>query len=260
MDIKKNYENLIELQKVLTNRFKLEEKTKELPKMLSSRTEVLNRLKKSYLLKHDQFKKLEENIFSHQRLMGELSLQQKKLSERIKIVSTQREYESLDTEIVTAKKKEEEYRFNLLQDQRVIEDLRSALEKDEISIKQQEEDIVKEEERINNELQKINKELNGLLKKEDDLSAGMDENIKYKFERIVRNKDDIGIVSVSSGHCNGCYLTIPAEFINKIRESKEIQFCPNCSRILYYDENPDNIFALDDGLEEDDSEFFNGEV
>ena len=43
MDIKKNYENLIELQKILTNRFKLEEKTKELPKMLSSRTEVLNR-------------------------------------------------------------------------------------------------------------------------------------------------------------------------------------------------------------------------
>ncbi len=259
MDIKKNYENLIELQKILTKRFKLEEKMKELPKMLSTRTEVLNRLKKSYLSKHDQFKKLEENIFSHQRLMGEISLQQKKLTEKIKIVSTQREYETLDVEIINAKKKEEEYRFNLLQDQRVIEDLRSALEKDEISIKQQEEDIVKEEERIKAELQKINKELNGLLKKEEDLSSGMDENIKYKFERIVRNKDDVGIVSVSRGHCNGCYLTIPIEFINKIRESKEIQFCPNCSRILYYDESPDNIFALEDGAEEDDSKFFEDE-
>jgi predicted nucleic acid-binding Zn-ribbon protein len=259
MDIKKNYENLIELQKILTKRFKLEEKMKELPKMLSTRTEVLNRLKKSYLSKHDQFKKLEENIFSHQRLMGEISLQQKKLTEKIKIVSTQREYETLDVEIINAKKKEEEYRFNLLQDQRVIEDLRSALEKDEISIKQQEEDIIKEEERIKTELQKINKELNGLLKKEEDLSSGMDENIKYKFERIVRNKDDVGIVSVSRGHCNGCYLTIPIEFINKIRESKEIQFCPNCSRILYYDESPDNIFALEDGAEEDDSKFFEDE-
>ena len=259
MDIKKNYENLIELQKILTKRFKLEEKMKELPKMLSTRTEVLNRLKKSYLSKHDQFKKLEENIFSHQRLMGEISLQQKKLTEKIKIVSTQREYETLDVEIINAKKKEEEYRFNLLQDQRVIEDLRSALEKDEISIKQQEEDIVKEEERIKAELQKINKELNGLLKKEEDLSTGMDENIKYKFERIVRNKDDVGIVSVSKGHCNGCYLTIPIEFINKIRESKEIQFCPNCSRILYYDESPDNIFALEDGAVEDDSKFFEDE-
>ena len=132
VDMKKNYENLIELQELLTKRFKLEEKMKELPKILSSRVEVLNRLKKSYLTKHDQFKKLEENIFSHQRLMGELSLHQKKLVEKIKIVSTQKEYESLDVEILNAKKKEEEYRFNLLQDQRVIDDLRSALEKDEI--------------------------------------------------------------------------------------------------------------------------------
>jgi len=127
--IKSVYDNLLQLQTILTERFKLEEKKEELPKMLSSRMEVLNRLKKSYLSKHDQFKKLEENIFSHQRLMGDLSLHQKKLVEKIKIVSTQREYESLDSEISQAKKKEEEYRFHLLQDQRVIEDLRSALEK-----------------------------------------------------------------------------------------------------------------------------------
>jgi len=178
MDMEKNYTNLLSLQDILTERFKLEQKMEELPKMLSSRVEVLNRLKKSYLSKHEQFKKLEDNIFSHQRLMGELSLQQKKLAEKVKIVSTQKEYESLDNEIAMAKKKEEEYRFRLLQDQRVIDDLRSALEKDEISIKQQEEDIVKEEERINAELEKIKKETEELSKKEDSLTSEMDENIR----------------------------------------------------------------------------------
>jgi len=256
MDMKKNYENLLELQQILTKRFKLEEKMRELPKMLSTRTEVLNRLKKAYLSKYEQFKKLEESIYSHQKLMGELSLQQKKLSEKIKIVNSQKEYESLDTEIETAKKKEEEYRFNLLQDQRVIDDIRNALEKDEISIKQQEEDILKEEERIKAELEKIKGELDGLLLKEKELTKEMDENIIYKFERIVKNKDDIGIVSVSKGHCNGCFLTIPAEFINKIRDNKEIQFCPNCSRILYYDDKPENLFALDNDSSENDSDYF----
>ena len=256
MEIKKSYENLIELQKILTEKFKLEEKIEELPKILSSRVEVLNRLKKSYLIKHDQFKKLEENIFSNQKLMGELLLHQKKLTERVKIVSTQREYESLDNEIAIAKKKEEEYRFHLLQDQRVIEDLRGALEKDEISIKQQEDDIKKEEQRIKSELTKIQKDHDHLFEKQKSLTLEMDENIFYKFERIVKNKDGIGIVSVSKGHCNGCFLMIPLEYINKIRENKEIQFCPNCSRILYYDEKQDNIFALEDEIEEDDSEYF----
>lgn len=250
------FDNLLELQSILTERFKMEEKKEELPKMLSSRTEVLNRLKKSYLSKHDQFKKLEENIFSHQRLMGDLSLHQQKLTEKIKIVSTQREYESLDSEISQAKKKEEEYRFHLLQDQRVIEDLRGALEKDELSIKQQEEEIVKEQERIKVEMSKIQVELDKLKKEEEKLTSEMDENIRYKFERIVKNKNGVGIVSVSKGHCNGCYISIPAEFINMIRENKNIQFCPNCSRILYYQEGSEDIFAIDEDVVEDDSEYF----
>jgi len=256
MEMKEIYTNLLSLQEILTKRFKLEEDMEELPKMLSSRIEVLNRLKKSYLSKHEQFKKLEENIFSHQRLMGELTLHQKKLAERVKVITTQREYESLDNEISMAKKKEEEYRFHLLQDQRVIEDLRNALGKDEISIKQQEDDIVKEEERIKAELNKIKKQHDELLKDEEKLTKELDDNIRYKFERIVKNKDGIGIVSVSKGHCNGCCLSIPSEFINKIRENIEIQFCPNCSRILYYDSNPDDIFAIDEDFVENDSDYF----
>jgi predicted nucleic acid-binding Zn-ribbon protein len=256
MEMQEIYTNLVDLQKILTERFKLEEKMEELPRMLSSRIEVLNRLKKSYLAKHEQFKKLEENIFSHQKMMGELSLHQKRLSEKVKAISTQREYEALDNEIAMAKKKEEEYRFHLLQDQRVIEDLRGALSKDEIAIKQQEEDIVKEEERIKSELDKIKKEHEALLKNEENLTKEIDENIRYKFEKIVKNKDGIGIVSVTKGYCNGCYLAIPAEFINKIRENKEIQFCPNCSRILFYDDNPESLFAIDQMEEEDINDFF----
>ncbi len=259
MKMTSTYDNLIELQKLLTIRFKLEEKIEELPKMLSSRREVLNRLKKSYLLKHDQFKKLEQNIFSHQKLMGELTLQQKKLNEKVKIVSTQKEYEHLDNEIAVAKRKEEEYRFHLLQDQRVIDDLRNALEKDEIAIKQQEEEIQKEDDRIKLELVSVEKELEKIKKKESDLTHEVDENVRYKFERIVKNKEGVGIVKVIKNYCSGCYLTIPLEFINKIRDNVGIQFCPNCSRILYYEESDDNIFALEEGIEDSDNEFFDEE-
>lgn len=256
MEMNQTYQNLIELQQLLIERFKLEEKMKELPKMLATRKEVLNRLKKSYLMKHDQFKKLEQNIFSHQRMMGELSLQQKKLSEKVKIVTSQKEYEHLDNEIAMAKRKEEEYRFHLLQDQRVIEDLRNALEKDEMAIKQQEDEIQREEERIKNELLEIEKAQDDIKKKEEMLTSDLDDGIRYKFERIVRNKDGIGIVKVIKNFCTGCYLTIPLEFINKIRENESVQFCPNCSRILYYEESGEDIFALDDEIEESDSDFF----
>jgi predicted nucleic acid-binding Zn-ribbon protein len=256
VDMNETYDVLLDLQEILTEKFKLEEKMDELPKMLSSRMEVLTRLKKSYLTKHNQFKRLEENIYEHQRLMGEISLRQKNLEEKTKIVKTQKEYESLDKEIAMNQQKEEEYRFQLLQDQRVIEDLRHALEKDEISINQQEEDINKEQERLNVEIDKIKEEIDKLTKKEEDLVKDMDENIRYKFERIVKNKEGIGIVTISKGHCNGCYYILPPEFINNIRQNTEIQFCPYCSRILYFENAKDDLFVIDTENEEDDDDFF----
>jgi uncharacterized protein len=258
--IKSIYDKLLDYQTILTEKFKLQEKIDELPKMLSSRTEVLNRLKKSYLSKHTQFKKLEENIYSHERLVGDLNQQKEKLEEKTKIVKGQREYEALFKEIDLAKQKEDEYKFQLLQDQRVINDLRSALEKDEMSIKQQEEEITKEQERINSELSKIKNKLNDLVKTEEKLVSDVDENLRFKFEKIVKNKDGVGIVTVSKGHCNGCFLILPPEFINLVRKDDNIQFCPNCSRILYYDNETDEIFAIDEySNEEDDSEYFESE-
>ncbi len=257
--MKDTYDKLIALQGLLTEKFKFEEKRTELPKMLSSKHEVLNRIKKSYLSKHTHFKHLEENIFDHQRLMGEITLHKQKLEEKMKIISTQKEYESIDKEMAQATEKEEQYKFQLLQDKRVIDDLKQTLGRDEEMIKQQESDIKSEEERINGELGKIDHELEKIEKKENDLVDGLDEGVKYKFERIVKNKDGIGIVTVSKGHCNGCHIVLPSDFINRIRMDEELQFCPYCSRILYYEGNPSDIFSMDDEMSEDDDDYFGSE-
>jgi hypothetical protein len=193
-------------------------------------------------------------------MMVELSQQQQKLEDKTKQVKGQREYEALYKEIDGAKQKEDDYKFLLLQDQRVLDDLRGALEKDEISIKQQEDEINQEQERINGEMSKIQKHLDELLAKENDLVSDVDENLRYKFEKIVKNKDGIGIVTVSKGHCNGCYMILPPEFINLVRKDEEIQFCPNCSRILYFDQDTDDIFAVDYMSETDtDEEYFDND-
>ena len=186
--------------------------------------------------------------------MTELSIHQKSIEEKTKTIKSHREYEALDKEKAYSVQKEEEYKFQLLQDQRVIEDLRNALEKDEISIKQHEDEISKEQERINTELDKLKNEIVRLENMENELIENVDEGFKFKFEKIVKNKEGIGIVTVSKGHCNGCFLVLPPEFINKIREGDSIQYCPNCSRILYYVDSDDTIFSFEE--DENDDDFF----
>lgn len=277
MDMKETYMNLIKLQDILSEKFKIEEKMDELPMMLTTRIEVLNRVKKSYLKKHTQFKELEERIFEHQRLMGEISLRQTTLQDKAKNFKTQKEYESLDKELNYAKQKEEEYRFQLLQDQRVIDDLRGALEKDEESIQQQENEIRLEQDRINQEIESLKEKGREFVEEENRLMQDMDDDIKYKFARIVKNKDGIGIVAISTretetkrkasdktnvknsiGFCTGCNFVLPPQFINNVRVNEKLQYCPNCSRILYFQDAIDeDVYSIEDGFKGDDDEFFN---
>ena len=66
----------------------------------------------------------------------------------------------------------------------------------------------------------------------------MDQEIIFKFERIIQRNSE-GIVSVKNGVCSGCHMILPAQFANIVREGESINFCPYCSRILYYEEVPE---------------------
>jgi len=85
------------------------------------------------------------------------------------------------------------------------------------------------------------KELEKCMKKKEKISAGLDEEIVYKFEKIVKKKDGIGIVSIRNNVCMGCNMILPPQFVNDVRREERIIFCPNCSRILYFfDEKPED--------------------
>ena len=78
------------------------------------------------------------------------------------------------------------------------------------------------------------KELDKCLKEKKSISSGLDEELLYKFEKIVKNKEGIGIVSVKNNVCMGCNMLLPPQFVNDVRREDKLIFCPNCSRILYY--------------------------
>lgn len=249
------YDKLLAYQEILTDKFRLEEQMEDLPKIIASKNEVLNRAKKSYLTKHKRFKQLEESVHTHEKKINEVRLERIEYEEKINLVKTQKEFEAIDKTLKSNKEREDELSIQILQDRRMVEDLKSDIEDYELSLKQQEEEITQEQDRINGELDKIKKELSVISRKEAEILPDIGEDIRYKFEKIVKNKDGRGIVGITNGYCTGCYLVLPPEYINKVRSNDQICFCPNCSRALYFDESPDNIFTIDDE-EMDDSDFF----
>ena len=124
------------------------------------------------------------------------------------------------------------------------------------NLKQDEQLIASQDTELNIGNQKLTEEINifknqlaKLEKKQAEIIPGIDPEIVYKFERIIKSKQGKGIVAVKGNVCDGCHMILPAQFANMVHSGDSIVFCPYCSRIIYYEEiegQEDEYFNIDD--------------
>jgi uncharacterized protein len=229
------FEKLRSLQDILSNKFEIEQEIEEVPKLLHTKTELLNRLKKSYLERNTQVENTEERIRHIRIRLEDAERQREAYEKQMDLITTQREYEALDKEINDATEKEQQLRKEMLKEEKALGELKESLGKDEKMIELQEQELKAEEEKIESENKEKKKELDKLEKKEKKITPGLDEEILFKFERIIRSKSGLGIVPVKNSVCSGCHMQLPAQFENDVRNGEKILFCPYCSRILFYE-------------------------
>jgi predicted nucleic acid-binding Zn-ribbon protein len=231
------FKKLKEMQEILSKKFEIDRDIKELPKILNTKLELLARMKKSYIEKTNDLNNRKQRVKDIKQKLSEAEIQKDKYEQQMDLVKTQREYEALDKEIKTSADKEQELRRQLQKEEKNCEEMVVGLEREENMIKEQEEEIRTEQTKIKHEIKEKNKVQKLLEKDEQRVSPGLDEEILFKFERIIRSKAGLGIVPIKNGICTGCHMILTAQFSNDVRGGTSIMFCPNCSRILFFQES-----------------------
>lgn len=232
--MQEGFNKLKELQKVLLKEFDIEAELEDIP------TE-LHGLKRKFQKIQRTIKEIESNLESHNERSKKLikekeecDLNKDKYESQISLIKTQREYEAITSEIAQIKEKLEvieEEEMNALQE---IEEMKKVIDEQNDLYVQLKTTIAEKGKVVNKLMKEKQKELDKCLKAKEKISAGLDEEVIYKFEKIVKKKDGIGIVSIRNNVCMGCNMILPPQFVNDVRREEEIIFCPNCSRILYY--------------------------
>jgi uncharacterized protein len=252
------YDKLRALQDVLSRKFEVEREIQEIPKSLATKTELLNRLKKSLAERAAAHEAVKTRLTDVEQRLTEAEGAREQYEGQMDAIKTQREYEALDKEIRDATEKEQGLRKDLLKEQQSDEELKGALEKDQLMIQKQEEDVEEEQSKIKLKIKDKNTEMKKLAGDERRITPGLDEDILFKFERIIRNKAGIGIVPLAKGVCTGCHMILPPEFVNTVRLGAEVNFCPYCSRILFYQADEDDetleTAVVEEEVEVDDEE------
>jgi len=241
-------DKLRSLQEIIYEKIGLEKNIQEIPKLLSTQEELLNRLKKTFIEKNSEYEKIKAEEIDFKNKLGEVESTREKSEKNMDVVNTQREYEALDKEIKDASEKEQQYRKDLQQRERILSELDEQIRQQAGLIEQQEKELEERRKKIEAEINDKKKQIENLQKKESKLTENLDPEVVYKFERIIKNKMGIGIVAIKGNVCMGCHMILPVQFANEVRIGEEYVFCPYCSRILYYEESG-----------EGEEEFFNTE-
>jgi len=242
------FDKLRTLQDVLSRKIRLEQNIQEIPKILTNQEEALVRQKRIFIEKNQDYERIKTEEVECRGFLEEAESARERAEKNMEVISTQREYEALDKEIRDSSEKEQQYRKELQRKAQFLSDLDEQMKQIASSIEYQEQELAEHRAGIEAEVAEKKVQVEQLKEQEDAVKPGLDEDVIFKFERIIRNKMGQGIVAIKGGVCQGCHMILPVQFANMVRLGEEIVFCPYCSRILFYEES-----------EEETEYFFNDE-
>jgi len=226
---------LLDLQKIDSQIDAVNAELKKIPEEIESERLAINDAK---LMLEDKKKSFVQLKLEQKSLDIELSNKEeaiKKHNTELNMVKDNSMYRALLSEIEKAKIDKGMIEEKMLE----LMDLGDSLNKDN---KIEEQKYKVEEAKINDRIAIFEKrvvELNTQLQQLSQQRPGYIEKIEpgiiSKYEQIRKLKSFV-IVPIEGDSCGGCRILLPAYMLNDVKKDKNIVFCENCSRILYYPE------------------------
>lgn len=250
---KEVFEKLTKLQDRLNRKFALENEIEKLPRDLEVKQNLLALINKEYTEVTAQAQQAKAELKDLRFQYDDVVAQRESSEKKMESISTQREFEALQKEIKDASEKEQSLLRQLHAKEQQISDLDARFAEKESLLKIQQGEVDSESgkiEELTSQKQKEREELEQECRSY--IGTDIDQELYDKFCMIVKNKrgndtvtkdgetQDVnegkGIVPIHGLVCQGCHIVLPIQFVNNVRNGDSIQFCPYCSRILYYEE------------------------
>lgn len=259
------FEKLKTLQEILKEKYDLQAKIEDAPKLVSNSEQALAKSKKEYIAKNEGYDALKATVSELKFSLDEAVRSRESGEKGMDNITTHREFEALEKQIAEASDRENEIRKELQKQEKTLEEINEDLKRRESELQFSEEELTKSREQLESQLAEYNAQLAELQAQEDEITPDLDKEILFKVERIIQ-RNTKGIVAVrynkdAKGHvCTGCNMVLPHQFANVVREGESIIFCPYCSRILDFEEteneDKEEYYSIDDlgSLTDDDDE------
>ncbi|MDY5932041.1 MAG: hypothetical protein SPJ34_08455 [Candidatus Ornithospirochaeta sp.] len=238
-------ECLKNLQDVLQRKFEYERQVADLPSNLKAEEEKLIKANERCLELSDKFNTVNEEVKSLSIRYDDATHTRDTYEKQMEYLNTQREYEALSKQLDAAKTLQKTLLEQRNAKTTALDKLRAELEEQESICDSFKARVDEEKGKVEVVLNEINKEIEVLDSQCNEIrNSVISDDLYSKFSNIVKKKKGLGIVPVHGQVCMGCDRVLPMQFVIDMRLKQldnEIEYCPYCSRIIYYEKLDDEI-------------------
>lgn len=244
MNIKEQIDILVKLQQIEIESDDIKSKLSNVSKKLDSFDVRLKEFEQSIIDEESLLNDLSKKYRSYDSEAQTSLALIKKSQEKLRAVKTNREYQASLKEIEELKAKNSQAEDEML----LCLDRIDETEKG-ISVKQDEYSRLKE--RVNSDKEIIMREveygkerLARLEAEWNSISSGVKPELLKRYMMLKRQVKGIAIVSVEKSICNGCNMNLPPQMYNELQRCDSLKFCPNCQRIIYWEQPQKSVGAV----------------
>ncbi|MCE5263006.1 MAG: C4-type zinc ribbon domain-containing protein [Deltaproteobacteria bacterium] len=240
--MKKQLASLIELQKMETAAGRIHAKKRNLPVQINRLEEEF----KAFCAVVEQEREQLEDIRKRRKekdaqlLAGQQNL--KRTRERLFEVKTNKEYQSMLKEIEAFEGKNSRMEDEVIVLLDELDHLETALKTKDEELKARRMSYEEERAKIEAELNTLDAELGDYVRKGMEIRKDIPAELIRKYEQIKGAGRGVAVVAVWKEICDGCHMAIPPQMYNELQKEKVLITCPNCNRIIYW-ENRNNSEA-----------------
>jgi predicted nucleic acid-binding Zn-ribbon protein len=229
-----DFENLINLQRLDTEIRHLSALLDNIPaqiaeidQTINASSQIVEQAKEKFALNQKKRKGLENEVNDIKEKISKYKIQ-------LNQIKTNIEYTSLLKEIEEAQQKidqlEEEIISLMLSSDDIEKEIKESTEKHS----QEEEKLTKEKSTIDHKKRELEKEIKELVQEKEKLLNQIPPSQSKLYTDLLRKKNGIALSPVKGEFCSMCHMRVRPQVINELKVEKEIIFCENCGRILYW--------------------------
>ncbi len=231
--LKDQLRRLIELQNIDVDIFRFKNE-------LHDRPLEIEKLKGEFEAKKVTLKSLEDKLKHIQVVQKDLDNDIKskdeaiaKLDGSLSLLKTNKEYQTRLLEIENVKADKSLVEDKILAGFDELESARKAVEAERVTVAQYEKDFLAKKKEVEDAIAVINDQMKVKESQRQRITPEVRPDILSKYERILQNKDGLGIVPVNGHTCGGCYMHLTDHLLNQIKKYEELVSCDMCARIVY---------------------------